>query len=245
MKLLLTVFISLGMLSAFAQSTSRPRATLSDVAYGSHERNELDLWKASSSKPTPVLIFFHGGGFRSGNKAHIHTYFNVQEYLDKGISCISINYPFFEHTNNSHLEIFRHCENAVEYIKRNASFWNIDLNKMTLSGTSAGALISQYLGFRRTDINSIAAFAQPYGTKYFVIPYIKKSSPPIMIYQDSPLTDKVHHPKYANMVKETCDKNKSECIIYGTGENSIQALPEGKEYKEVMMNFLFEKWSIK
>ena len=231
------------MLSAFAQKAPKP--TQADISYGSHERNKMDFWKANSSKPTPVLIYFHGGGFKSGDKSKINKHFKISHYLNKGVSFITVNYPFFKHTNNNHEKIYEHCNDAIEYIKKNSSSWNIDLNKMTLSGASAGALISQYLGFRRTDINSIAAFAQPYGTKYFVIPYIKKSSPPIMIYQDSPLTDKVHHPKYANMVKETCDKNKSECIIYGTGENSIQALPEGKEYKEVMMNFLFEKWSIK
>ena len=28
------------------------------------ERSELDLWLAESKKPTPLVINFHGGGFR-------------------------------------------------------------------------------------------------------------------------------------------------------------------------------------
>ena len=33
-------------------------ATLSDVKYGSHERNSLDVWLADSDVPTPIVIFF-------------------------------------------------------------------------------------------------------------------------------------------------------------------------------------------
>ena len=39
-----------------------------DVAYGPHERNVLDLWQTESASPTPVLVYFHGGGFSHGNK---------------------------------------------------------------------------------------------------------------------------------------------------------------------------------
>jgi len=30
--------------------------------------NVLDLWQAKSEKPSPVLLFIHGGGFRQGSK---------------------------------------------------------------------------------------------------------------------------------------------------------------------------------
>ncbi|MHC4917446.1 MAG: alpha/beta hydrolase, partial [Planctomycetota bacterium] len=39
-----------------------------DVSYGPHESNVLDLWLAKSDRPAPLLVFFHGGGFHSGDK---------------------------------------------------------------------------------------------------------------------------------------------------------------------------------
>ncbi|MGB9606526.1 MAG: hypothetical protein ACPL88_11690, partial [Bryobacteraceae bacterium] len=45
-----------------------PPPDAADVSYGPHERNVLDLWKAHSAKPTPLVIYIHGGGFRAGDK---------------------------------------------------------------------------------------------------------------------------------------------------------------------------------
>ena len=47
---------------------SIPKPTLSEVAYGSHERNVLDFWKAKSEKPTPLAFVIHGGGGKMGAK---------------------------------------------------------------------------------------------------------------------------------------------------------------------------------
>ncbi|MDA7823816.1 hypothetical protein N9A58_09540 [Opitutales bacterium] len=47
---------------------SIPTPTLSEVAYGSHERNVLDFWKAKSDKPTPLAFVIHGGGGKMGAK---------------------------------------------------------------------------------------------------------------------------------------------------------------------------------
>ena len=45
--------------------------TFQDVAYGDHERDVVDLYQADSEGPTPVYMYIHGGGFRSGDKAGI------------------------------------------------------------------------------------------------------------------------------------------------------------------------------
>ena len=43
--------------------------TFADVPYGPHARNVLDFWQAKSERPTPVVVFIHGGGFTSGDKS--------------------------------------------------------------------------------------------------------------------------------------------------------------------------------
>ena len=66
-----------------------------NIRYGPHDRNVLDLWKAKPQSgpdsPTPVVIFFHGGAFRTGDKSHVPARL-VEKCLDAGISVASANY---------------------------------------------------------------------------------------------------------------------------------------------------------
>jgi acetyl esterase/lipase len=64
MKHLILPFLAAATLQA--QSTTpaaKPmhRPTQANVAYGSHERQVLDFYKAESKQPTPLLFFIHGG----------------------------------------------------------------------------------------------------------------------------------------------------------------------------------------
>lgn len=65
--------------------------TIANVAYGTHERQVLDFYKASSDKPTPLLFFIHGGGWVNGDKAGVA---ELRECLAASISVVSINYRY-------------------------------------------------------------------------------------------------------------------------------------------------------
>jgi predicted esterase len=237
--LLFSLFVATSVEAARA-----PSATESDVEYGKHERNKMDFWKAKSSKPTPVLVYFHGGGFKMGDKRNIHIFFNVKDYLNKDVSCITVNYPFLQHTNNNHMAIMKHCKDAIDFIKKNAKKWNIDTKRIGVSGCSAGALVTEWLGYTTRDVSAMSAYLQPMGTEYFVLRNIKRSSPPLMIYQASAANDKLHHPKYAKMVKDACDKKKAPCELYGSQKNDIENLPGG-DPKKSMLKFFCKHWKIK
>ena len=45
------------------------RATFENEKYGIHPRNNFDIWLADSDKPTPLVIYIHGGGFVGGDKS--------------------------------------------------------------------------------------------------------------------------------------------------------------------------------
>src|SRR5437899_8020126 len=87
---LVAVWISVATLSA--QPTKRP-PDLANVSYGPHERNVLDLWKAKSDRPTPLVIFIHGGGFTQGDKSAVNPVL-LDTSLKEGISVASINYRY-------------------------------------------------------------------------------------------------------------------------------------------------------
>ena len=82
-----------GMIAAFSEVlklTSWDGVTVkSDIAYGSHERQLLDVYMPSESAAAPpVVLFVHGGGFVSGHRnrtAQIYsnaTYYLAQQGID-------------------------------------------------------------------------------------------------------------------------------------------------------------------
>ncbi|HEY2841723.1 MAG TPA: alpha/beta hydrolase [Pirellulales bacterium] len=119
--------------------------TFENVSYGPHERNVFDLWLAKSDKPTPLLIFIHGGGFVTGDKRWARNNPAVAQCLASGVSFASLNYRFREHANIQ--EILRDAARAVQTIRSRAKEWNIDPDRIASFGSSAGAGTSLWLAF--------------------------------------------------------------------------------------------------
>ncbi len=123
---------------AEAQGTLPSRA---DVRYGSHRRNLLDFWRAKSDRPTPVLIYFHGGSFKAGDKAQFRG--RVREYLDAGISVVSANYRFSE--DAPFPGPMRDGARVVQFVRSRAADWGIDPDRVALSGGSAGGTLALWV----------------------------------------------------------------------------------------------------
>jgi acetyl esterase/lipase len=65
-----------------------------DIAYGGHPRQRLDVYRAPSRRPTPVVIFVHGGAFVRGEKTvndEIHA--NALYYFARN-GCLGINLEY-------------------------------------------------------------------------------------------------------------------------------------------------------
>jgi acetyl esterase/lipase len=122
----------------------KPQPDAADIKYGSHERNVLDLWRAKSESPTPLLVFIHGGGFRAGDKSQLAAAL-LKGCLDSGISVTSINYRLSQHAPfpAPMLDSAR----AVQFLRSKSKEWNLDPKRIAASGGSAGAGISLWLGF--------------------------------------------------------------------------------------------------
>ena len=122
----------------------KPAPDVQDAKYGPHERNVLDLWKAKSDRPTPLLVFIHGGGFRAGDKSNVSPAL-LSRCLESGISVASINYRLSQHAPfpAPMLDGAR----AVQFLRYKASEWNLDSKHVAASGGSAGAGISLWIGF--------------------------------------------------------------------------------------------------
>ena len=123
----------------------RPAPDLKDHHYGAHRLQVLDLWKAKSETPTPLVVFIHGGGFRGGDKRGIRGDV-LNRCLAAGISYASINYRLTPEVSfpQTHLDAAR----AIQTLRHNAKAWNLDPKRFASTGGSAGAGISMWLAFK-------------------------------------------------------------------------------------------------
>ena len=137
--LLLTI-LTVGT-SAVSGASPPSAPTHADVAYGPHQRNRLDFWKAEGRGPRPLLVYIHGGGWTAGDKKRDESSF--QPYLRKGISYAAVNYRL---TPGSPLPAPVHdAARAIQFLRWKASEWNLDKNRIALTGSSAGACTSMWI----------------------------------------------------------------------------------------------------
>ncbi len=145
--------ISLFVTMVFAQTQAKelPTPTHADVAYGPDHMNILDLWLVPSDKPTPLLVFIHGGGFRGGDKRKFSGDL-IENMNREGISVASINYRLtegglFDGGKNMYPAPMHDGARAIQFLRYNASKYNLDKTRFAATGGSAGGCMLMWLGF--------------------------------------------------------------------------------------------------
>jgi acetyl esterase/lipase len=144
-----------------------------NVAYGSLERQKLDVYQPRKGANLPVLIFVHGGSWRNGSK-EIYPFFGERFALE-GFVTLIINYrlapetPFPGFVQDAAL--------AVKWAKENAQNFAGDPNRVFLAGHSAGAQIVGMLALNpvylkavnleRNAVRGVVGMAGPYDIAAF------------------------------------------------------------------------------
>jgi len=105
----------------------------------------LDLWKTTQADgPAPLVVFYHGGGFRSGDKRTLNRVL-LDKLLANGVSVAAVNYrlsgtaPFPAQMHD--------CALALQFLRHHADEYGIDARRVGATGGSAGAGISMWLAF--------------------------------------------------------------------------------------------------
>lgn len=234
-------FTILVLLTAGLYADPPPAPTFKNIRYSKKfKRSVLDFWKADSKKNTPLIVFFHGGGFKAGDKAAFRRRKILARYLKKGISFASANYPLLKSAN--YLEIMNHTAESIRFLKEKEKEWNIDPRKIAVMGSSAGAMICEYLAYWE-DLGITACFAleQPHHS-WFLLARVSRPAPPLILYTSFPKDNKVHNPKYARIFKDYFDNAGIPCLLYGSMASGLPRPPRGKTIEDIAMRVFRKQW---
>ena len=118
----------------------------------------LDAYEPTgdTSARRPVIVWIHGGGFRTGSsrtQSYIVTY--STEFAKRGYVCLAIDYrlrsgtdmPTQESELPAEQDAAADCNAAFDWIRTNALIYRIDTNWMFVAGGSAGGRAASVFSF--------------------------------------------------------------------------------------------------
>lgn len=119
-----------------SEATRIARKPLVDVRYGPHARHSMDIFPAvNPTGADPIAVFFHGGFWRSRDKADY-------SYVANGLGSLGclvavVNYPLCPAATLD--EVVGAARLSVRWLLRNGERYGGDSGRLYVSGHSAGA----------------------------------------------------------------------------------------------------------
>lgn len=158
-----------------------------NIAYGKYERQKLDIYIPNyleeEHKNSTVIVFFHGGGWDSGNKNKYK--FVASRLTLEGYTVVIPSYRIYP--NVVFPTFIEDAALAIAWLKNNQNDYSINTDKVYVMGHSAGAHIAslltadkRYLESAGISVSYIAGFiglAGPYNFLPLTSDKLKKIFP--------------------------------------------------------------------
>jgi acetyl esterase/lipase len=117
-----------------------------DIVYATVDGVDLKLDMArplAGAGPYPAVLHFHGGGWQAGDKSHGHG--RIVKLANAGYVAVSVGYRFAPKYSWP-LQVYD-AKSAVLFLKEHAKEYNIDPDRIGVTGDSAGGYLALMLGF--------------------------------------------------------------------------------------------------
>ena len=125
---------------------------------------QLDLYQPAGDNAAsrPLIVFVHGGAFRTGNRTSGEIVDQANVFAKKGYVTASITYRLSENGCGS---ISIECINAiadaredgqaaVRFFRRYAAQYRIDTSRIAMAGTSAGGITALEVGYGPEEVGT-------------------------------------------------------------------------------------------
>jgi len=93
-----------------------------------------------SADKLPVILFFFGGGWETGNRTQFQFY--ALNYAQKGFITVLSDYRILSKHGTTPIESLKDAKSAVRYLKQHADELQIDTTRFVVSGGSAGGQLA-------------------------------------------------------------------------------------------------------
>lgn len=146
--------------SFFGLSTKHEFKKYENIAYGSHERQVMDLCIPTDTEnkdEVGLVLFIHGGGWMLGDKEGYED--DMEEVSEKyGCAAATINYRYLSEDIDMY-DIADDIGLALSKIKQVGEENGLNINKVLLTGMSAGGHLSMFYAYSRKDTAPITPVA--------------------------------------------------------------------------------------
>ncbi|HLJ46217.1 MAG TPA: alpha/beta fold hydrolase [Bryobacteraceae bacterium] len=209
-----------------------------DIAYalGKPEdagKHNLDIYTPQGKKNFPVLIFIHGGSWRSGDRSNYPALAN--RFAKEGIGVVVPSYRLMP--ANPHPAQVDDATAAVSWTIAHVAEYGGDPKKIYLAGHSAGGHLAAYAGLNPKfwpnlkgvlplsgvyDVRAIPGFKED-GEKASPMTHIRAGAPPFLVEycQNDYPTLTVQARDFAAALKSAGDSVE---VVYVPGENHISEI---------------------
>lgn len=138
-----------------------------NIAYGSDERNKLDVYLPEGrTNATKVLVLIHGGAWISGTKEDMNFVVDKIKTEWPEAAIVNIGYRLANGTTVTYEQINQDIDKAIQYIVANADNWSVSQD-LALIGGSAGAHLALLYAYKYDTDNHVKAVVDVFGPAYF------------------------------------------------------------------------------
>lgn len=127
-----------------------------NVSYGTHERNTLNLYIPADKDSVGLVLMIHGGAWIGGDKNDYAA--EMERVLDMGYAVASVNYRYISDDVDL-IDVTDDIQLAVAKIKKLSEKRGVEINKMVVTGVSAGGHLSMLYAYSRADVSAIKPVA--------------------------------------------------------------------------------------
>ncbi len=120
-----------------------------NIAYGPHRRQVLDVWRTSlTPRGAPVIVYFHGGAWTFGDKREQGRPM-LHEFVSRGWVVVTSNYRLAPgHAWPAHII---DAKRVLGWVKKNVANYGGDPDRVVVAGGSAGGQLASLLALCLAD----------------------------------------------------------------------------------------------
>lgn len=183
--------------------------TFFDLSYGTHERQVVDLCiPDGASGDIGLVLFIHGGAWIQGDKEAYEGGMNYGA-SELGIATASVNYRYISDSVDL-LDVLDDIDSALGVIRKKGAEVGVNINRVLLTGDSAGGHLSLLYAYARKNTAPITPVA------------VVSNSGPTDLYDDN----FYHNNALGNeaVISDLMSKACGQRFTYETRQSAKQAL---------------------